>query len=434
MNRLFHIAIWLAMPLWVIACIMLASAAHASNYGCRNLDQIREMPVLEGKSGVFFRIQSDLRMDHRVSDEAIELLARLRRALEARGTLLVYVPVPTKGLAMPHVLPREAKLYGYDAMIGTRVFDDLVKRMKAAGVLAVNPLQHMQKLPSDKAPFFHADFHWTPSGAHAAALAVGETLSGHPAVRNQAKIRFQTRETGMKTAFSGQRRIMQKYCAKALPLPRAMGFETRKDQPVETLDLFGEQDVQAVLVGTSFSDSDISNFAGFLSQELGLEVQNHALTGGNQFGAITDYLISDEFNENPPKLLIWENPIYNSLTRFSAQPMDELIAAAQRHCPTALHVQDDEDGAFVSLFDEIEAGDSLSVRIQPPGQRRLVVRFTNAAGETITKTLTRSERQAASTRFFMPLSGLGKGRWDKVTFLGAKPVEVALCSDQKGEI
>ena len=114
--------------------------------------------------------------------------------------------------------------------------------------------------------------------------------------------------------------------------------------------------------------------------------------------------------------------------------MDELIAAAQRHCPTALHVQDDEDGAFVSLFDEIEAGDSLSVRIQPPGQRRLVVRFTNAAGETITKTLTRSERQAASTRFFMPLSGLGKGRWDKVTFLGAKPVEVALCSDQKGEI
>lgn len=434
MNRLSHIVIWLAMPLWVVACILLASAAQASNYGCRNLDKIRDMPVLEGKSGVFFRIQSDLRMDHRVSDEAIALLARLNRALEARGTLLIYLPVPTKGLAMPHMLPREAELYGFDAAIASRVFDDVVDRMNSAGVLAVNPLQHMQKLPSDEAPFFQADFHWTPSGAHAAAAAVGETLARHPVVENQEKTQFQTHEIGMKTAFSGQRRIMQKYCAKALPLPRAMGFETLKDQPVETLDLFGEQHVQAVLVGTSFSDSDISNFAGFLSQELGLEVQNHALTGGNQFGAITDYLISDEFNESPPKLLIWENPIYNSSTRFSAQPMEELIAAAQRHCPTVLPVQDDENGALVSLFDKIGADDSLSVRIQPPGQRRLVVRFTNAAGETITKTLTRSERQAASTRFFMPLSGLEQGRLDKVTFLSAKPVEVALCSDQKGEI
>ena len=434
MNRLSHLVIWLAMPLWVVACILLVSAAQASNYDCRNLDKIREMPVLEGKSGVFFRIQSDLRMDHRVSDEAIALLARLSQALEARGTLLIYLPVPTKGLAMPQMLPREAKLYGFEAKIAARVFDDVVTRMNGVGVLAVNPLQNMQKLPSDERPFFQADFHWTTSGARAAALAVGATLAEHRVVENREKTRFQTHEIGMKTAFSGQRRIMQKYCAKALPLPRVMGFETRKDQPVETLDLFGEQQVQVVLVGTSFSDSDISNFAGFLSQELGAEVQNHALTGGNQFGAITDYLISDEYNENPPKLLIWENPIYNSLTRFSAQPMEELIAAAHRQCPTLLPVQQVENGAVVTLSKDFETGDSLSVQTQPPGQRRLVARFVNQAGHFLTKTLNRSDRQAASTRFFVPLAGLEKERWEKVIFDGAAPVEVALCSMQKGEM
>jgi alginate biosynthesis protein AlgX len=124
-----------------------------------------------------------------------------------------------------------------------------------------------------------------------------------------------------------------------------------QDQPAEgaALDIFGTDAAAAslVLAGTSFSDSNINNFAGFLSEFTGIEVTNYSITGGNQFGAMTSYLTSREFAEQRPTFLIWENPIYNGLAQFGPLPMEELIAAAGPSCDIGLGAAV-EDGAVTA--------------------------------------------------------------------------------------
>lgn len=84
-----------------------------------------------------------------------------------------------------------------------------------------------------------------------------------------------------------------------------------------------------MLVGTSFSDSPLGNFAGFLSEYTGLDVVNHAVTGGNQFGGMTSCPTSRDFAENRPRFLIWQNPISNTLA-VSAVALDDIAPNTSR--------------------------------------------------------------------------------------------------------
>lgn len=273
---------WIAMPLWVLASVFWASSAQASQFGCKGLQTNKDLPALEGKDGVFFRIQSDLRMDHRMSDAAIAQLAALSRELASQGTLLVYLPVPTKGLAMPQSLPADAALFGFDPERATQVFEDLIDRMSDAGVMAVNAVPQMRALPSETPPFFAADFHWTGYGARAAAQAIAERLSQDPSYQALPKSEFVSTPQGQERAFSGMRRVLQNNCHDALPQAVTMRFATEKQSGESdgALDLFGATQTDAIaLVGTSFSDSEINNFAGFISEATGLDVVNFALTG-----------------------------------------------------------------------------------------------------------------------------------------------------------
>ena len=243
----------------------------------------------------------------------------------------------------------------------------------------------------------------------AAAKAVAARMRLDAAYQVLPKSTFVTKAKGVDRAFSGLRQLMQKSCHKALPQPETMRFETTLVQ--ESLDggfnLFDDDtSAQVVLVGTSFSDSDISNFAGFLSEHLGLDVVNHALTGGNQFGAIQDYVTSREFQGARPAILIWENPIYNSLTRFADQPMKELIAAAQGRCDLALPAEV-SDPQSVPLPDGLGETDALMLDLGRSAVRRVTFRFYAQDGRIRSRSIQRSARQAASSRFFMPLTGFG---------------------------
>src|SRR3546814_11168815 len=72
--------------------------------------------------------------------------------------------------------------------------------------------------------------------------------------------------------------------------------------------LLGDSGFDFVLAGTSFSRNatNVTNFAGFLSQHLSAEVLNYAVTGGGNDAAMLQYLASDDFAESKPKFLIWE--------------------------------------------------------------------------------------------------------------------------------
>ncbi|MEM9845683.1 MAG: alginate biosynthesis protein [Pseudomonadota bacterium] len=389
-------------------------AAAESNYRCSGLEQNRELPSIEGRDGVFFRINADLRMNHPFSDQTVAYLAELSQALADHGTTLIYVPIPTKSVTMPDHLPDAAPLYGFDLEIATHVHDDILKRLTAAGVVTVDARTAMMQAPNDDLAFFKADFHWSASGAREAARAIADVIRVQPGYDELTKTTYETTPQDVEIAFSGMRRLLQTHCLDTLPEAETMTYETTQSGEVDLgggLDLFGDSTdaIPVALAGTSFSDSPINNFPGFIAEYAELEVINYAITGGNQYGAMISYLTSVEFQEARPKFLIWENPIYNNLAQFGDQPMRELIAAAGRSCTTEIPVQvaDGLDELSVDLSGYgLGPEDTLLVDTNRSLGLTADFEFHSAAGLTRTKTIVRGERLTRTGRFYMPLSGL----------------------------
>ena len=115
-----------------------SDAAPSSAYGCKSLEEIAELQMIEGKDGMFFRILADLRLQHAFTDQTVDHLAAMAKALEKNGTTLIYVPLPTKSQVLPELVPARASLYGFEAGIATEIYDDVVRRLNEKGVAAVD--------------------------------------------------------------------------------------------------------------------------------------------------------------------------------------------------------------------------------------------------------------------------------------------------------
>lgn len=439
------------MRLMLGLCAVLAPAAALagpSSFGCANTEFALSASI-EGRDGVFYRVQSDLRLQHPMSDIVAEQLAALSKVLADQGTTLVYVNVPTKGQAMPRYLPPEASAYGYDASMMQANYLDVVNRLNAAGVVAPDLMTAMLAAGPDEKVFFPADFHWTPTGARLAAEAIGKAIREHPAYADVAPVPYVSKEGARETAFSGLRRELQTFCKDTLPPVEAVTWTTTQSstEPTETevqgdgaLDIFGTGDEGAslVLVGTSFSDSSINNFAGFLSEFTGIETTNYSITGGNQFGSMTSYLTSREFAERRPTFLIWENPIYNSLAQFGPMPMDELIAAAGPTCDidTGASVV---DGSMTATFASgtLKPADSFLFDHGGEGARIATVTLAGADGLSRNIRIERSDRLRATGRFFLRLEPFWRPDLTRVSVTFDRSLgetsSLTLCPPLKGD-
>lgn len=397
-----------------------ALQAQPSQFGCARTD-FAPSASIEGLDGVFYRVQSDLRLQHPMDDIVVDQLARLTRALAEQGTTLIFVNVPTKGQAMPQYLPPEAAAYGYDPATMQANYQDVTDRLNDAGVPAPDLMTAM--LAAEDKVFFQADFHWTPTGARLAAKAIGEMIRNHPAYADVTPVAFTSQEGPTEAAFSGLRRELQTFCKDTLPPVQATTWTTTPaaaavddpsdifaDAPADaegTLDIFGTGETQGslVLVGTSFSDSTINNFAGFLSEYSGIEVVNYAITGGNQFGSMTSYLTSLDFARDRPTFLVWENPIYNSLAQFGPVPMDELILAAGPPCDIATETTA-EDNTLSARFKpgSLTPDDAFLFDHGSDGARAATVTLETASGITRSLRIERGDRLRATGRFFLKLA------------------------------
>ncbi len=71
-------------------------------------------------------------------------MGRLSAALAARGTTLVYVTIPAKSQAMPGYLPPRAGSYGFDLTTAEAVYDDIITRLRAEGIVAPDVMRALQ--------------------------------------------------------------------------------------------------------------------------------------------------------------------------------------------------------------------------------------------------------------------------------------------------
>lgn len=397
-----------------VLCTLLGSEvlAEPSSYRCSGIDTKSALPSIEGLDGVFFRVLADLRMRHPMEDAVIEKMAILSKALAENGTTLIYVAVPTKSQTMPQFLPPLATDYAFDSETATLVYDDIIDRLTAHDVLAPDLRSALAKAAPGELPFFQADFHWTPVGSRLAARSISDVIKAQPDYADLPLAQFVTTERAPTTAFSTMRRTLQAFCMDELPRVETAGFVTEvvSAPSAGASDIFAGNDeaVQIALVGTSFSDSPVGAFAGYLSEFSGLDVVNYAITGGNQFGAMTSYLTSRDFAENRPHFLVWENPIYSNLAQYGPDPMDELIAAAGKTCTMSLPIT--KSGANRITADlagqNVGSDDVILADLGSSGPRSALFELQTASGVTRSALMQRTDRMEASGRFFKPLGSI----------------------------
>ena len=167
-----------------------------------------------------------------------------------------------------------------------------------------------------------------------------------------------------------------------------------------------------------------------------MPVSNFAITGGNQFGAITSYLTSREFQANRPKFMVWENPIYNNLAQFGTGSLTELIAAARNECqPVATTpVIDKAKGLFEADLSgtAVTPNQVLLADAGDNNSRDVVLSFESRDGRTFTREVHRGDRFRGTGRFYIPLESLDSLELTKVSIkydrLSEENAAISICN------
>jgi len=260
--------------------------------------------VLVGDNDWLFTAE-DYRYPH---DALIEQGAKLRAiasvdaTLAERGIQLIVAIVPDKSRIYPEFLGRYAQPDYVDAR-----YRSVLDQLESDGVEAVDLSRALSDAKTGGQVFLRTDTHWTPFGADAAAAAIAALPSwaGLAAEKKQ----FHT-SLGPVVEHKGD---LLNYVPLGVlqflgPKPDEIQTQQTSAEDVGGLGLFDEVSVPVTLVGSSYSANGLWNFAGALSQHLGLDVTNAAQEGKGPFLPMQDYLASHEFADTPPNVVIWEIP------------------------------------------------------------------------------------------------------------------------------
>ena len=377
-------------------------AGTGSAFGCTGLERAEPLAALEGRDGIFYRLNLDMRNNHALSPKTAEMIGAISAALAARGTTLIYVPVPTKSLAMPEELPDTVAGYGFDLKVAETVWHDFLGKLEAQGVTTVDSMTAMRGV--EEPAFLATDFHWSPEGARAVAEAVAETIRQNPAYDGIEKTDYRTEIGEMHQRFSTMRNMLQPYCASSIPRVEMPWFETTAQGNSDTSGgIFASESAgpPIALTGTSMSAEADFHFEGFLADAADAAVADYAITGGNQFGGITSYLLSEDYHDNPPAFVVWENPVYNNLGEFGETPLRELTAAAANSC-TPLETTNPEPARLVAEIgaDALPRDGYVRVDTGAPTGRQAEFTFTDADGVEVSATISRPSRWDATRWFY----------------------------------
>lgn len=293
--------------------------------------------LVQGKDGWLFRTKQDLRMDFKISPDALSLFSQFSEYLKKKGTELVIAHAPTRGMAASQMLPMSDPLVrDYDVNMARENYINFIESMNNANVHIVGtPL-----LKTGPRYFYKTDLHWTTEGAREMAQAVANYIKTMPIYSSLKKTEFvmsKSPDGEFKGNFTD---AIEKICKVEMPLEIATQISIAPKESIDNKSselLTDLPSSEIVLVGTSNSDRDDfdMNFSGSLREFLSVDLQNFAIAGGGLDDSILSYLTSDTFKYNPAKILIWEVPGYYNLHGDEAKrSLLQLIPATQGDCGT----------------------------------------------------------------------------------------------------
>lgn len=280
--------------------------------------------VVEGKDGWLFRTEAELQWLEPNDPELWSSLKRLIAAFKARGTQVMMFPQPPRGLVETRMLKDET-LQKFDINELQRRYSELVEQLKATGVLVADGSVFSRN--TEEQYFYKRDGHWKASGSRRAAEMIAAKVreAGFTFPPKQ----FDTVQTGLIGSRGTMTHVVSTLCGLMYPMEFGPAYQTRAPA---TDDLFSDEAAPEVaLVGTSFSATPTYNFLGFLRTALNTDVYQAAMAGGGFDGALSQYLVSDLYQQNPPKLIIWEFP-YQQLQRTNTAVMRRVLPLVGNGC------------------------------------------------------------------------------------------------------
>lgn len=398
-----------------LCCKLCPETRDPSVYNTPWLVQNRQL--IDGEDGWLYRSEFDLNTDFSPRHpDAYSDLRRFAEALRARGTELVLVYLPTRGLMHPDSLPPDQRTrYDHDAAALSYAAQLNAFRDQGIQVPDLTPL--LRALPREEPYYFKRDRHWTPAGAKRTAQLVAEAVRRLPAYVELTKQTFTTVRVGMLRKNGSLQQAVTQLC----------GFQY-SDQWVPAFRTEASGSANAAppitLVGTSFSaEAGNYNFRGYLQEYLGVAIHNASVAGYGAEAAWLNYLASTEFQHAPPLVLLWEVPAHGApgTSTFYRQAVPLVNNGCERSTPVLAREVVLKPGATEVLFNdsekvlEIDRRLVLDLRVSDKDSRALTANIWSTTGSKTALNLKHSGLPNTRGRFLAELGGDSANR--KLHFL-----------------
>ncbi|MBB2496148.1 alginate O-acetyltransferase [Aquipseudomonas ullengensis] len=249
------------------------------------------------------------------------------------------------------LLPAKARLYpeqfGEDKPVAAQqeLYARVHQLMQAQQVAGPDLLPALQQAKRQEPVFLRTDTHWTPYGAEVVARSLATYLSAQPGWAPGSQ-QFVT-ETAASQPHKGDLLSflpLDPYFSGLQPPAETLqprSTEVQEASGEESGDLFGSEQPQLALVGTSYSANPKWNFAGALKQALGSDLLNYAEDGHGPLVPMLRLLSKGQAETAGLRFVVWEVPerylmMPSDLSGFDRAWLDRLRASEQLAATDAL--------------------------------------------------------------------------------------------------
>lgn len=227
----------------------------------------------------------------------LEELDTARLALSVHGIRLVPVIVPDKARVYSDLLPHSRA-----EEIDDR-YEAALSLLSAEGFPAIDLRAVLVAGRAGGETFMRTDTHWSPHGAQLAAEAVAVSLGARGSATFETIVGPTQPFRGDLASFvdTGHLSDWVGPQPETIAIPETISAS-------DGLGLFGDAQIDLVLVGTSFSARTDFNFPGFLEAATGFDLVSFAIEGRGPFDPMRDLLSGSALTDIQPRIVIWEIP------------------------------------------------------------------------------------------------------------------------------
>ena len=230
-------------------------------------------------------------------------IEKVQTELAVKDIALVVALVPDKSRVYPEFVGRNLPSYTANR------YESFRRELIQAGISAPDLLTPLVNEKTAEQVYLRTDTHWTPAGAEVAADILAQAVR-RADVPGLFASEYETTVTGQEPYAGDLLNFLPLGALQNRLGPAPDTLETRQTRTLSSAGggLFGAQTVPVTLIGTSYSAVERWNFAGALQRALGADVLNLATEGQGPLPPMRDYLASNELQDAPPELVVWEIP------------------------------------------------------------------------------------------------------------------------------